>query len=59
MSCQLKRVIKCVLGSSSRGQQGVVRQVVVAVVVVVNAMGRVRLCELPGAVRIAEGAPSI
>lgn len=50
---------RAALGSSSRGQQGVVRQVVVAVVVVVNAMGRVRLCELPGAVRIAEGAPSI
>lgn len=46
------------LGSSSRGQQGVVRQVVVAVVVV-DAMGRVRLCEWAGAVRIAEGAPSI
>lgn len=47
------------LGSSSRGQQGVVRQV--AVVVVVDAMGRVRLCEWTGAVRIAvaEGAPSI
>lgn len=46
------------LGSSSRGQQGVVRQVVV---VVVDAMGRVRLCEWTGAVRIAvaEGAPSI
>lgn len=41
---------------------GVVRQVVAAAVifvVVVNAMGRVRLCELPGAVRITEGAPSI
>lgn len=40
---------RAALGSSSRGQQGVVRQVVVAVVVV-YAMGRVRLCVLPGAV---------